>query len=192
METRTLIASLAALAVIPATVGAAIQLDQTAGSLAGSGTTPTHDFEVNATAFDLEISDPDAEGFRAVTVTVPVLAIDTNNAKRNSHMRNTIFEGFEQAGKDLVVFNARTDSAFEPGPITLNGRLSLLGQGRPVTVTADITGTDTLTATGSATIDLSLWNIDMPGMGPMKVSEQVQMGFKVDLPAQDTAGVSAL
>ncbi len=182
MRAKPLIAILAAFA-LPATVVGAIALDQASGAIAGTGITPTHDFPVKATSFGIEISDADTEGYRAIEVRVPVLAIDTDNEGRNKHMRNTIFDGFDAAGKDLVVFNARTDTPLEAGSVALDGRLSILGQGRPVTVTATISGTDPLRAQGSATIDLDDWGIKTPGFGPMKVKSEVTMGFDVALPA---------
>jgi polyisoprenoid-binding protein YceI len=190
MRAITTAAALVAFA-IPTTVIGAIALDQAAGSLEGMGITPTHDFPVKATQFDITISDPDAEGFRSVEVSVPVEAIDTNNGGRDSHMRGTIFDGYKEAGKANVVFEARTDSELTAGPITLDGRLSIVGQARPVTVTATISGTDPLRAQGKATIDLEEWGIKTPGFGPMKVDPTVTMGFDVELPAPSgTAEVS--
>ncbi len=190
MRTSTLLAAAAAFA-IPATVIGGIAVDQAAGTLGGMGITPTHDFPVNATQFAISISDPDSDGFRTVEVRVPVEAIDTNNGGRNSHMRGTIFDGYQQAGKDAVVFQARTDGDLVAGPVKLDGRLSILGQGRPLTVTATISGTDPLRAQGSATIDLDAWGIKTPGIGPMKVDPRVTMGFDVRLPAPDgAAGLS--
>jgi polyisoprenoid-binding protein YceI len=168
---------------IPTTVIGAIALDQAAGSLEGMGITPTHDFQVKATQFDIEISDPDAKGFRTVVVRVPVEAIDTNNGGRNSHMRGTIFDGYQESGRSAVVFEARTDSALAAGPVSLEGRLSIVGQARPVTVTATLSGTDPLRAQGKATIDLDDWGIKTPGFGPMKVDPTVTMGFDVQLPS---------
>lgn len=182
MRATTLIAALAAFT-IPTTVVGAIAVNQAAGSLEGMGITPTHDFPVTATLFDIDIGDPDANGYRAITVSVPVEAIDTNNGGRNSHMRGTIFDGYKEAGKSAVVFQARTDSALAAGPIQLDGRLTIVGQARPVTVTASISGTDPLRAQGKATINLDEWGIKTPGIGPMKVNPQVTMGFDVQLPA---------
>ncbi len=187
MRTATLIASLAAFAAIPATVVGAIALDEAAGTLAGTGITPTHDFPVNATNFEVTISDPDVKGYRTIEVRVPVLAVDTNNEARNKHVRATIFDGFETSGKDFVVFNARTDTPLEAGSVALDGRLSILGQGRPLTVTATISGTDPLRAQGSAIINLDDWGIETPGFGPMKVNPEVTMGFDVELPASAAA-----
>ena len=189
MRTTTLFAAVAAFA-LPATVVGAIAIDQAAGIFSGTGLTPTHDFPVSASLFDIEISDPDAEGYRMVEVTVPVEAIETNNNARNNHMRGTIFEGYESPGKSAVVFQARTNTPLEAGSITLDGRLSILGQARPVTVTATISGTDPLRARGSATIDLDAWGIETPGMGPMKVDPKVSMGFDVQLPAPTASGLS--
>jgi hypothetical protein len=181
MRTSSLIVALAGLAVVPVAVGA-IAVDQIAGTLAGTGVTPTHDFPVDATRFDIRISDPDADGFRNVEVRVPVLAIDTDSEGRNKHMRNTIFEGHEAPGKGEVVFQARTDSPLSAGSVQLDGRLSILGRAQPLTVTATLSGEVPLRAEGSATIDLGLWGIDPPGFGPMRVSDQVSMGFDVMLP----------
>ncbi len=182
MRTTTLVATLAAFA-IPTTVVGAIAVNQAAGTLEGMGITPTHDFPVTASSFDIAISDPDAKGFRTIEVQVPVEAIDTNNGGRNSHMRGTIFDGYKEAGKSLVVFQARTDSTLTAGPVTLDGRLTIVGQARPITVTATISGTDPLHAKGAATINLDEWGISTPGFGPMKVNPQVTMGFDVELPA---------
>jgi polyisoprenoid-binding protein YceI len=188
MRATTLIA--AAAFAIPTAVVGAIAVDQAAGSLEGMGITPTHDFPVSATLFDIAISDEDAEGFRTVEVSVPVEAIDTDNGGRNSHMRGTIFDGYEEAGKSAVVFLARTDADLAAGPVQLDGRLSIVGQARPVTVTATISGSDPLRAKGSATINLDDWGIKTPGMGPMKVNPQVTMGFDVELPVPASAGLS--
>lgn len=182
MRTTTLFAAVAAIA-IPATVIGGIAVDQAAGTLSGMGITPTHDFPVNATQFDISISDPDSKGYRAVEVQVPVEAIDTDSGGRNAHMRSSIFDGYKDPGKSAVVFQARTDSDLTAGPVQLDGRLSILGQGRPVTVTATLSGTDPVRAQGSATINLEDWGIKTPGFGPMKVNPEVSMGFDVELPA---------
>jgi polyisoprenoid-binding protein YceI len=186
MRTTTLFAAVTA-CVIPATVIGGIAVDHAAGTLSGMGITPTHDFPVSATLFDISISDPDSKGYRRVEVQVPVEAIDTNSGGRNAHMRSSIFDGYEDPGKSAVVFQARTDSDLSAGPVQLDGRLSILGQGRPVTVIATISGTDPLRAEGSATINLDDWGIKTPGMGPMKVSPEVSMGFDVELPAPGAA-----
>ncbi len=182
MRAITTVAALAAFAV-PTTVIGAIAISQAAGSLEGTGITPTHDFPVTATLFDIDISDPDAKGYRTIEVSVPVEAIDTDNGGRDSHMRGTIFDGYQEAGKSAVVFQARTDTPLEAGSVQLDGRLSIVGQARPVTVTATISGTDPLRAQGSATINLDDWGIKTPGFGPMKVNPEVTMGFDVELPA---------
>jgi len=182
MRTTTLVAALAAFA-IPTTVVGAIAVNQAAGSLEGMGITPTHDFPVSATLFDIEISDPDTKGYRAITVSVPVESIDTNSGGRNAHMRGTIFDGYKDAGKSAVVFQARTNTDLAAGPIQLDGRLTIVGQARPVTVTATLSGTDPVRAQGKATINLEEWGIKTPGIGPMKVNPEVTMGFDVELPA---------
>ncbi len=182
MRATTLFAAVAAFA-IPTTVVGAIAVNQAAGSLEGMGITPTHDFPVNATIFDIDISDPDAKGFRTIEVSVPVEAIDTDSGGRDAHMRSSIFKGYKEAGKSAVVFQARTDSALEAGPVQLDGRLTIVGQARPLTVTATISGTDPLRAQGKASINLDDWGIKTPGIGPMKVDPNVTMGFDVELPA---------
>lgn len=186
MHSPRLLVLTGAAILLPATV-AAFQLGPAAGTLAGMGTTPTHDFPVKATDYTLEVSDWNKQGQRTVTVTVPVEAIDTNNNARNRHMRNTIFEGYEAGHPDLV-FTARTDAALAPGSLTLDGALEIVGQLRPVTVALELSGQGALLdAQGTATVDLEDYGIDTPGFGPMKVDPVVDLEIDMEVPADDSA-----
>jgi len=181
MRFHTSIALSSVALLVPMTLLAATRLDQTVGSLSGRGTTPSHTFEVNASEFEVQLSDPDDAGSRDITVRVPVSAITTGNSLRDMHMRESVFKGFLDAGKDMVVFSAKTDAPLSPGHVAISGQLSILGVSRTQEVTIDLAGSP-LVATGSASVDLANWGIDTPGMGPMKVEEKVPMNFQIRVP----------
>lgn len=175
---RTITLTLLAIPAIGSTI-----INETNGTLKGVGKTPTHNFPVNAKTFNIELSESDSPDKTKIVVNVPVLSIDTENDLRNSHMWSGVFAGYEEPGKGYVVYTATTDSPLKPGPIELNGELSILGQNQPVKVTATITDENgSMMATGSADIDLDLWGIETPKMGPIKVNSVVGMSFSIKIP----------
>lgn len=70
----------------------------------------------------------------AVRVVLPVKSIDTQNAKRDEHLRSPDF--FDVAKHPELIFASRSWSTRADGSYELAGTLSIHGQERPVTVIA--------------------------------------------------------
>lgn len=169
----------AILVTLPLLVIAAIGINQSTGVIAGEGHARTHDFQVTATTFNLDISDPDAAGLRSIHLSVPVKDIDTGRRMRNFHMTRFMLKAKKYPE---ITFDAKTDVPLTPGQINLNGKLTINGISKShdlVILLSDESGA--LVASGETVITLSDYNLPLAGMGPMKVLDHVEMAFNIIL-----------
>ncbi len=165
---------------LPVLVIGALTINQSGGTMKGEGHARTHDFPVIAQTFDIQISDPDDAGMRTLLVTVPVKDITTTIGLRNMHMRASMFDVKEYPN---ITFSALLDYPIQPGEYSLDGTLTINGVEKSHLLKVNLVNKDgALTAAGSTSITLSDYDLPLPGMGPMKVLDHVEMSFDVTLP----------
>ncbi len=164
---------------LPVLLAAALNLTQSQGIISGTGFARTHTFPVIARTFVVDITDPDQNGSRTITVTVPVNHLSTNIGMRNFHMRTSVFNGKEYPD---VVFKAQTDAPLEPGLVTLNGTLTINGIEQPQVLDVELkTVEGSLHAIGTTLIQPTKFGMPLVGMGPMKLLDKVEMSFDITL-----------
>ncbi|MFQ6611708.1 MAG: YceI family protein [Fidelibacterota bacterium] len=165
---------------LPALVVGALVMSQSNGTLSGEGHARTHDFPVIAQTFDINISDQNETGNRTITVTVPVKDITTTIGMRNMHMRTSMFDVKNYPD---ITFSANFNYPLHAGNYVLDGALTINGVEKPHSLKVKLVNEDgALKATGSTKITLSDYDLPMPGMGPMKVLDHVEMTFDVNVP----------
>jgi len=164
---------------MPVLLAAALSLTQSQGFLSGTGYARTHTFPVIAQVFNVEVSDPDADGIRSITVVIPVENLSTNIGMRNIHMRTSVFNGKEFPD---VFFRAKTAAPLEPGNVTLDGTLTINGIDQPHALAVELKRVDgELHAIGTTLIQPTKFGLPLVGMGPMKVLDKVEMSFDITL-----------
>ncbi len=165
---------------LPIVAMAALVLNQQFGTLSGQGHARTHDFPVIAQIFDITISDPDSNGFRTLKVIVPINDITTHLGLRNAHMRASMFDTKQYPN---IVFTATSNKPIEAGDYVLDGMLSINGVTKPHQLEVTLEASDgKLIATGSTVVTPSDFELPLPGMGPMKVLDRVELAYNVEVP----------
>ena len=167
---------------LPIVTVAALVLNQQFGTLSGQGHARTHNFPVIAQTFDITISDPDVNGLRTLKVVVPIKDITTNIGLRNTHMRTSMFNLKQYPN---IVYTASSDKAIEAGHYILDGMLSINGVTKPHRLEVTLEEMDgKLMATGSTVVTPTDFDLPLPGMGPMKVLDHVEMAYNVEVPQE--------
>lgn len=157
----------------------AVTVTETAGTITGTGSTKSGStFPITARSFEITLSES-AAAVKTLTVVLPVKQITTDNWLRDTHMRMSIFKGDSKE----VRFTATTAVILAPGVLDLSGELIINGISVPNTLKLKITqqGAD-FEIEGSAIVLLSDYSIKPPGMGPMKVSNELNLQFNVKVP----------
>jgi len=168
------------LVTLPLIVFSAIIINQSAGMLEGEGHAKSHSFSVTAKSFDLNIGDLDANGYRTITMTVPVKEIDTGNGMRNTHMRMSMFDIKKNPD---IVFTAKSSAKLTAGKVSLDGTLTINGVTKPHVLTFVLNDkSGDWVASGMTNISLTAYDLPHVGMGPMKIQDQVDMAFNISLP----------
>lgn len=85
--------------------------------------------------FDLDVADPSK---CSVSVEVRATSVDTNNAKRDQHLRGPDF--FNARQFPVIRFVSTSVESAGGGVWTLNGKLTLRGVTKPITATLDLVG----------------------------------------------------
>jgi len=177
MKLKTLLVSSLLLPIIAV---AALVINQQLGTLSGQGHARTHNFPVIAQTFDITISDPDMNGLRTLKVVVPIKDITTNIGLRNTHMRSSMFDLKQYPN---IIFTATSDKPIEVGTYVLDGMLTINGVTKPHQLEVTLEEMDgKLMATGSTVVTPTDFDLPLPGMGPMKVLDHVEMAYNVEVP----------
>lgn len=166
------------LLILPMLSWGGINLDEGNGTLAGLGHARSHDFPVVAQSFQLTTSDPDSQGIRQIELAVPVESITTENFMRNAHMRMAMFDG----EFPLITYRAEILlPRIAAGDYNLAGVLIINGIERPYTFTIALTPVDDgWHATGTFLIKPTDFGMALPGMGPMKVLDKVDLSLDLN------------
>lgn len=104
------------------------------------------------------------DGSVSGTIILDASSIDTNNKKRDEHLRGSDF--FEVSTYPKIEFAVDGATITGASPVTLAGSLTVHGQARPVDVLAavDVRGSDAL-VTVEADIDRSEWGVSRTDLG---------------------------
>jgi polyisoprenoid-binding protein YceI len=119
----------------------------------------------------------------SASVTVPVATLDCRNTTMNGHMRNALKA--DQAPE--IRFRAssvKVTANGDAGTAEMEGTLSIGGQDRPTTITAQVaTENGQIRVRGTKRINMTEWGLRPPSLmlGTMKVNPQVTVGFDVVL-----------
>jgi len=165
------------LILIPMLGWAGISVNSDHGSLQGLGHAKSHDFPVIAEQFSLTLGDADSNGVRQVKAMIPVAEISTGNFMRNAHMRMAMFSG----DYPEIIFSANvTLPELAKGIYPLNGTLTINGIAKPynLEIKLDQAGRQ-WHATGKFVIVPTDFDMGLPGMGPMKVQDHVDLNLDV-------------
>jgi polyisoprenoid-binding protein YceI len=156
----------------------AITLTQSEGTLSGnSGSNNGDVFPVIAQEFNIDISKP-INGFRNISVIIPTNGITTENWMRDVHMGMSIFN----SDYENIEFTCKTNTLLEMGSYNLVGELKINNVSNPSLLQIEIYNKkNNLFVKGTSTIRLSEYKIEAPGMGTMKVVDEISVNFDLKL-----------
>jgi polyisoprenoid-binding protein YceI len=98
------------------------------------------------------------------TLVIDAASIDTNNKKRDAHLRTNDF--FEVARYPTLAFTVTSGHVTSPGHVELAGTMVIHGQSRPLTIQAEVTTElDAVTVSSEFPIDRSAWGVTWAKMG---------------------------
>jgi len=104
------------------------------------------------------------DGALTGSLVLDTATIDTKNKKRDTHLQTADF--FEVQKYPTITFTATSGTPLPSGQMELVGELVIHGRSRPITVLADVTGTDTeATFTATFDVDRSAWGLTWTKMG---------------------------
>jgi len=105
-----------------------------------------------------------ADGAMTGSIVFDAASFDTKNKKRDAHLRTEDF--FEVQKYPTITFAVTGASPLPTGQVELTGELTVHGRSRPVTVQADVSGTqEQATVTAGFDIDRSAWGITWSKLG---------------------------
>jgi polyisoprenoid-binding protein YceI len=106
----------------------------------------------------------DPDGGLSGTLVVDAASLDTKNKKRDAHLRTADF--FEVEKFPAITFEVTNGRLTGSGKLDLTGTLTVHGQTRPLSVTADlgVTG-DAVTISTEVAIDRSEWGVSLTPFG---------------------------
>ena len=166
---------------LPVFILGALQISEELGSITCSGVTKGGEgFPVVVKSFTLDISEPVA-GVREIRFTIPTKNITTEKWMRAVHMRMSVFK----KSHPNVLFSAKTGAELVPGHVNLDGELTINGVSNAISVSLalkDINGS--LVADGSLEVSLKEFGIKRPGMGQMKVLDNISIKFNISIPSK--------
>lgn len=105
-----------------------------------------------------------ADGSVSGSIVFDAASVDTKNKKRDEHLRTDDF--FAVDTNPTFAFALDNAHATGAGPLKLDGTLTIRGTARPVTLSAQVTATDSsATVVAEADIDRSEWGLTWAKMG---------------------------
>jgi polyisoprenoid-binding protein YceI len=151
-------------------------MNESVGWVKGSASTPTHEFPVVVTRFQVFVDSVDADNQRTLRVIIPVEGITTEHERRDEHM----FSGVLLKDEFPRINYHTVSNLTEPreGPFTLEGVLTVQGISKPYTIQGVISQNgDNWIARSDFIILMSDFNLSRPGFGPMKVRDEIKMSL---------------
>ena len=106
----------------------------------------------------------DASGNVNGTVVIDAASFDTNNKKRDDHLRSDDF--LEVIKYPTIVFTVNGGRPAAAGGFDITGVLTIHGHSPPITLQAEVSGTgSSATMSGEVEIDRSLWGMSWTKIG---------------------------
>jgi len=107
----------------------------------------------------------DDNGDLSGKLVVDAASIDTGNTKRDAHLRTKVF--FDVDTFAGLTFEATGGRPIGPGRLELTGNLTIHGETRPITLSADFDATtgDVVTVATEVDIDRSTWGLTLAPFG---------------------------
>jgi len=144
------------------------------GTVTGTAGTPTHDFPIKVTVFNVSISEINPDGYRTIDVLIPVEKITTEHDRRDNHMFSEVLlkDKYPQ-----IRYIATTDF-IQPseGEFVLKGVLKIHDIERKLDIKGFINQiNNTWVARADLSILLSDFSLFRPGFGPMRVKDQIDV-----------------
>lgn len=165
------------LLILPLLSWGGINVNAANGTLQGLGHAKSHDFSVIAQQFNFTATDADTAGLRQIKATIPVKGITTENFIRNAHMRMAMFKG---DFPEITFVSAVNLPELVAGEVLLKGTLTINGIAKPYDFNLTLTPDgNQWRATGSFQIIPTDFGMSLPGMGPMKVQDHVNLDLNV-------------
>jgi len=117
-----------------------------------------------------------ADGGISGTLVVDAASIDTKNKKRDVHLRTKDF--FEVEKFPTITYEATSGRLVKPGTLELEGNLTVHGETRPLTVSANVSvSADSVTVDSEVDIDRSAWGLTLTPFGA-GLQNQVVIGAR--------------
>lgn len=113
---------------------------------------------------------------KSLELKFPVETLKTGMSLRDKHMRERVFTTADGKTPDVVF---RASDVRCSGACSMNGTLSIRGETRPVVLTVQMR--DSNHAEGSTQIALSKFGIEAPSQAGVRVLDQVDVRFGVEL-----------
>jgi polyisoprenoid-binding protein YceI len=105
-----------------------------------------------------------ADGSIGGSLVLDAASVDTNNKKRDAHLRTADF--FETDAYPTITFTVTAARPQGPGKVELVGNLTIHGTTRPLTIPADVKVTgDSVVVSGKSDIDRSDWGLTWAKLG---------------------------
>jgi polyisoprenoid-binding protein YceI len=106
------------------------------------------------------------------TVVIDAASVDTGNRKRDTHLRTADF--FDVGTFPAITFEATSGRLTGPGPLDLDGTLTVRGETRPLAVSATVSvAADSATVSAELDIDRSAWGLTLRPFGAGLVNRVV-------------------
>jgi polyisoprenoid-binding protein YceI len=97
-----------------------------------------------------------ADGGITGTLVIDAASVDTKNKKRDTHLRTA--DLFEVETFPTITYEATSGRLVKPGTIDPDGTLTVHGESRPLSVSANVSiSGDSVTVTSDVDIDRSAW-----------------------------------
>ena len=175
-----LLALLGIVFVTSTALAAPLKLDRTHSKVGFTAETLLFDVDGEFGEFTVEVEgDPSKPTVAKVKVTIDVASIDTQNQKRDDHLKSP---DFFDAKKHPTITFASTSIRKKGNQLIVKGNLTMHGKTKPVTIPFKVAkgkngaGVDTTTYKGKLTIDRNAF-----GIGTDSIAAKISLENEVEL-----------
>ncbi|MGB5809919.1 MAG: YceI family protein [Polyangiales bacterium] len=175
-----LVAALGLTLVASTALGAPLKLDRTHSKLGFTAETLLFDVDGEFAEYSVEVEgDANKPEKAKVKVSIDVGSIDTDNEKRDNHLKSPDF--FDAAKHPTITFES-TSIRKKGAQLIVKGNLTMHGQTKPVTIPFNVAkgkngaGADTTAYKGKITIDRNDF-----GVGTDSIAAKISLEDEVDL-----------
>ena len=168
--------------ILPILLFGEINLTDRDGTIQGKGYAKSHDFPLVAQMFSITISDIE-DNKRTLSFTLPVGELTTENFMRDKHMASAMFKRKEYPN---IVYTGETDFInLTEGSFVLRGEVQINGKSEMLDIPLTIERSESdYVAKGSFSLQPTLFDMPLVGMGPMKLQDNVDLTIEFKLPVE--------